>query len=193
MELEGNTTADVSHRGYGNLTNNGWFIRIHGQAYKQALPLSGAPSPISQSAIDSATNVFLPDYDVKDLPADQANNARNLTSAILSKFVSDVQLSFDARISPQQPAGSKFTGGAWKNSWTWPAKTDSRGEIDGWVGLIDTQPSQLPSSAGSEGVVKIDLSTPQAPDSGNASAYLVPTEGISIVSDIGESLARNKP
>lgn len=97
-----------------------------------------------------------------------------------------MQLSFDARIAAEQPAGSRFVGSTWRNSWQWPIKTDSRGEIDGWVGLVENQPGQLPTGAGSDGIVRIELSTPQAPESGNASGYLVPTEGITILSDIGK-------
>lgn len=59
---------------YGNWTNNGWSLRIHGNVYK-------IPN-VSQSKIDDLANVFLIGTSVKDLNATEQAQARNVTKSI---------------------------------------------------------------------------------------------------------------
>lgn len=188
---DGGTDANVDLRGYANYTNNAWFLRIHGQAYKQALPINGEPSPVSQSALDKAANVFLPDVDISRLPANEQANARNLTSAVLSIPQGNIPFEFTVRVSSLQPQ-SNFRGtGNWENRFTWPKRTDSRGELDGWVSLYSTAQGQLPSDQSSNGILRLDVTT-NGTNTGNATAYLVPSEGYTILSDIDDILRVTK-
>lgn len=59
---------------YGNWTESGWNLRIHGNVYK-------VPN-VSQSKIDDLADVFLIGTSVKDLNATEAAQARNVTRSI---------------------------------------------------------------------------------------------------------------
>jgi phosphatidate phosphatase APP1 len=177
-------------RGYANWTNSGWSLRIHGQAYKE--PLSNT-TIVPTSALDDATNVFLPDLDVSQLNNSEKANARNLTSAVLSIPQDNVQLQFVLDVSPAG-AHQNFTSD-WTARIIWPQKTDSQGEFNGWVPLPITPPGQsqpwLPLGNETKDIVKLDVRT-NGTDTGNATAYLVPPEGVLIVSDIDDILRVTK-
>jgi hypothetical protein len=59
-------------------------VRVHGNVYKQP--------DISQDKVDELANKFLIDVDIKNLPQDQQNQARNLTRSIFVVQQEDVQV-----------------------------------------------------------------------------------------------------
>jgi hypothetical protein len=107
--------------GYANYTSQGWNLRIHGQAYRQ--PLSGN-NVVSNKTLDAAANAFLPDFNMDQLQPHEQDNARNLTSAVLSLPQEDVQLVFTLDVA----AGQNITSD-WKGEVTWSIPTDPRGVV----------------------------------------------------------------
>ncbi|KAI5781501.1 hypothetical protein EDC01DRAFT_619731 [Geopyxis carbonaria] len=171
--------------GYANYTSSGWNLRIHGQAYKE--PLANT-TMVPQRVGDEAANVFLPDLDISQLQPDEQTNARNLTAAVLSIPQGGEQLEFTLKVStaPQQ----NFTS-QWNADIRWGVLTDSRGEVDGFVNLPTRNSNDLPDGSNAAGIVKLDVHTTNVP-SGNATAYLVPTKGVTIISDIDDILRVTK-
>jgi len=88
-------------------------------AYKQ--PLSG-PGVVSNRTLDKAANKFLPDFDVSELQPHEQDNARNLTSAILSLLQEGERPVFTLDVSEGQDFHSGWTGVV-----EWANTTDSRG------------------------------------------------------------------
>ncbi|KAG0644209.1 hypothetical protein HOY80DRAFT_878877 [Tuber brumale] len=170
--------------GYANYTPQGWNLRIHGTAYKQSL---SGPGVVSNRTLDKAANKFLPDFDVGDLQPHEQDNARNLTSAILSLPQAGETLLFTLDVSE----GQGFQSG-WTRVVEWAKGTDSRGEIDGFVRLPTNSENDLPDgNATNAKVVELDVHT-NGTDTGNATAYLVPRDGITILSDIDDILRVTK-
>jgi phosphatidate phosphatase APP1 len=165
---------------------------MHGWTYKEPFSFDNSTSIVTTTVLDDAVNVFLPDLNIDQLDANEQTNARNLTSAILSLPQSDVQLEFYLQVLP----GQNFTS---TNSWTarliWPKLTDSRGEFDGFNSIPVTPPGEttswLPDGSSSTEIVRLDVHT-NVTDTGNSSAYLVPPEGIIILSDIDDVLRVTK-
>lgn len=114
-------TTHPSSSGYANYTSQGWNIRIHGLAYKQ--PLSNK-NIVSNKTIDDAANKFLPNLDISQLQPHEQDNARNLTSAILSLPQEHVQLVFTLDVAEDQGVVS-----GWSGKLVWPKLTDSRGMV----------------------------------------------------------------
>lgn len=168
--------------GYANYTGRGWNLRIHGQAYKQ--PLSPRTT-VSNETLDKAANVFLPDLDIDQLQPHEKDNARNLTSAILSLPQEDVQLVFTLNVAE----GQNISGG-WNGEIQWGKLTDSRGEIDGFVQL-PASANDLPPGNTTTQITRLDIHT-NGTDTGNATGYLVPNQGITIISDIDDILRVTK-
>ncbi|CUS09779.1 unnamed protein product [Tuber aestivum] len=170
--------------GYANYTSQGWNVRFHGMAYKQ--PLSG-PGVVSNHTLDEAANKFLPDFDISELQPHEQDNSRNLTSAILSLPQEGERLLFALNAS----GGRGFQGG-WTGVVEWAKTTDSRGEISGFVQLPTNSENGLPDgNATNAMVVELDVHTNRT-DTGNATAYLVPRDGITILSDIDDILRVTK-
>lgn len=78
---------------------------------------------VSNKTIDEAANKFLPDLDISQLQPHEQDNARNLTSAILSLPQEDVQLVFTLDIADDQDVA----GSGWNGKVVWSKPTDSRG------------------------------------------------------------------
>jgi len=135
---------------------------MHGQAYKTPLT--------SGKKLDDAANKFIPKLDISQLTPEQQANARNLTAAIYSLPAQDVQLVFDISSGSRDVFTVNF-----------PNKTDSRGEFGRFIPLDSTQ---FPMT---NKVQRLDIHV-NGTNTGNASAYFVPTEGITVVSDIDDIL-----
>lgn len=175
--------------GYANWTYQGWNLRVHGNVYKK-------PN-VPQSKIDDLANKFLIDTSVKDLPPSQANQARNLTAEIFVVQQGNQNVSFDLVDNYAVPPGLNgglvaATGGAQRL--TYPGVTTDQGDFDTFFPLQNTTgPSGgylLPGNA-TTSIQALNIYT-NGTNSGNASAYLVPTAGITIISDIDDILRVTK-
>lgn len=96
------TTDAVLTQGYGNWTNSGWNLRVHGNVYK-------TPN-ISESKIDELANKFvIGSTPVSQLPPSESAMAVNLTRAIFVVQQKDVNVTIN--VEPAPSAGSDGTAG----------------------------------------------------------------------------------
>lgn len=162
---------------YANFTSQGWNIRFHGNVYKQ-------PN-VSNKTLNDLANVFLPNVNIQNLPQSQADQARNLTAEIFVLQQGDVNVSTislepaNSQGSSGQPGGGgavTATGGT--QNVTLPYPTTPEGDFDVFVpiasnGLTNGNETQL--------IQRLNTYVGNA-TLGNATAYLVPNQGLTIIS-----------
>ncbi|KAJ5464344.1 uncharacterized protein N7458_000030 [Penicillium daleae] len=172
---------------YANWTNSGWNVRFHGNVYKQ-------PNT-SISDLNTLANVFLIDTKITDLPESEQDQARNLTAEIFvvqqpNVAVNAIHLEPAAsQGSSGQPGGggSSNTTGGWQNV-TLPYNTTAEGDFDAFVPIASNG-----LTAGNETSAIQRLNTyVDGASIGNATAYLVPPTGLTVVSDIDDILRITK-
>ncbi|MCJ1369714.1 hypothetical protein MMC20_000926 [Loxospora ochrophaea] len=167
---------------YGNYTDQGWNIRFHGNVFKQ-------PN-ISESDLDNLANGFLIGTSVQSLPPSQASQARNLTAEIYVLQQSNENLTFTLEPAPSAGgSGDNGGGGAvtpkgGQQVVDFPTPTTPEGDYDGFVQINSSGLAQ--GNATSE-IQRLNVYT-NGTDTGNATAYLVPDEGLTIISDIDDIL-----
>ena len=156
---------------YANWTNQGWNVRFHGNVYKQ-------PNT-STSDLNHLANVFVPNVDVTQLPPSQQTQARNLTAEIFVIQQGDVNVS-TIQLESTSNGGTQEL--------TLPYPTTPEGDFDVFV-PIDS--SGL--TAGNETNEIQTLNTyVEGTSLGNATAYLVPNNGLTVISDIDDILRVTK-
>jgi phosphatidate phosphatase APP1 len=171
---------------YANWTDQGWNVRFHGNVYK--IP------DISQSKIDDLANVFLIDTSVDKLPDDQKANARNLTRSIFIVQQGNVNVSISLEPSPMQGADGEPGGGnsieapGGTQNFTLPYETTVEGDFDVFVPIKSN--GLLPGNE-TQNVQRLNVYT-NGTLTGNATAFLLPTQGITFVSDIDDILRVTK-
>jgi hypothetical protein len=171
---------------YANWTDQGWNVRFHGNVYK--FP------DISQSKVDDLANDFLIGTSVDKLDAAGQAQARNLTRSIYVVQQGHVNVSMSLEPSPMQGADGEPGGGnsvqapGGTQNLTLPYETTPEGDFDVFVPI-----KQNGLLAGNEtnNVQRLNVYT-NGTLSGNATAFLVPTEGITFVSDIDDILRVTK-
>ncbi|KAI9712398.1 MAG: hypothetical protein M1820_001611 [Bogoriella megaspora] len=190
-DLDATPTSALQRRPYGNFTDNGWQVRFNGFIYK-------TPN-ISEDRLASYANAFVVgNYD--ELPADEQANARNLTSEIFIVQQGNVQVTVD------------LVAGDQRESITLPYNTTDEGDFDVFVPLSGSHQGDnanggsTGTNAGGNSTGSLDFddgnSTDRiqtfqsyvrgAADTGNATAYLVPAEGYTTISDIDDILRVTK-
>lgn len=188
-------------RGYANWTGEAWNLHVHAWAYKQALSPANV-SLVADAVLDRAADVFVPGLTMSELTPAERTNARNMTSALLAVPQSGKQLEFRLTVAPPHAANWS----AWTARIVWPRATDARGEADGWAPLPRAPPDEpqspwLPDGAQTAAIVRLDVQTytnGSATDTaavaatGNSSAWLVPPEGVVVLSDIDDILRLTK-
>lgn len=172
---------------YANWTSSGWNVRFHGNVYKQ-------PNT-SVSDLNKLADVFLIDTKITDLPASQQDQARNLTAEIFVIQQSHVAVNTihlepaASQGSSGQPGGggsSNTTGGS--QDITLPYNTTAEGDFDAFVPIASNG-----LTAGNQTTAIQRLNTyVEGASIGNATAYLVPPTGITVVSDIDDILRVTK-
>lgn len=185
-DLAASPTLALNVPPYANWTDQGWNVRIHGNIYKQ-------PN-ISMDKLNSLTNIFLIDTDVEDLPADEANQARNLTSEIFIVQQDNEQVLIDfvqnVAINSSTDSGAiNAAGGA--QTITMPYNTTAEGDFDSFMVLQNTTGTtggHLLRGNETNQIQLLNTYVKGAAETGNATAFLVPTTGITIISDIDDIL-----
>ncbi|KAI0136973.1 hypothetical protein BJ170DRAFT_711002 [Xylariales sp. AK1849] len=174
-DLAAKPTQVLNLPGYGNWTDQGWNVRIHGNVFKQP--------DISQDKVDDLANVFLIGTDIKDLPEDQQNQARNLTTEIFVVQQKDqnVTINFvnDVSVQPDASGGVINAEGGTQNI-TLPFLTTDEGDFDTFVTLANTTGSgggHLIAGNATQSIQALN-SYANGTDTGNATAYLVPPTGL---------------
>lgn len=171
---------------YANWTDQGWNVRIHGNIYKQ-------PNT-SIDTLNSLANKFLIGTDIQDLPADQQDQARNLTAEIFVVQQDNEQVKVDfvnnVAVNPNTDSGAiNAKGGA--QTITMPYNTTAEGDFDSFVVLQNTtvtNGSYLMPGNETSSLQLLDVYVQGAAETGNATAFLVPTDGITIISDVDDIL-----
>lgn len=144
---------------------------MHGNVYKQ-------PN-IPESKLDDLADKFLIDTSVDELPPDQAAHARNVTAEIFVTHQRDVDLTFNI----QTPSGDS-------QRIDFPYSTTTLGDFDAFV-EIETGDLADGDSANEIQRLHVDAVGTDI-SNGHAIAYLVPPIGITIISDIDDTLRVTK-
>ena len=156
---------------YANYTKKGWNVRFHGNVYKQP--------DTSKGKLNDLANIFLIDVDIKNLPKSEQEQARNLTAEIF------VLQQGDVKVSPIT-LESVDTGGT--QDIELPYKTTAEGDFDVFVPIAS---NGLLNGDETKEIQYLNTYVGGATE-GNATAYLVPTEGLTVISDIDDILRVTK-
>lgn len=159
---------------YANWTSQGWNVRFHGNVYK-------TPN-LSNNTLDDFTNTLLIGTSVSNLTAAEQAMSRNLTSEILVIQQGNVQPTF--KLMPTPTSG----GPQVIQTVYFPYNTTVEGDYDSFVPIED---NSIYAGNATDQIQKVDVYTNGA-SLGNASAYLVPATGVTIVSDIDDILRVTK-
>jgi hypothetical protein len=144
----------------------------------------------TEKQLDIRASIFLVGSHFKNLPENEKANARNLTAEIFVVQQGDQVVQMD--LSVPQPTDSQNQGGVpasgGKQTIVMPYLTTPEGDFD------DFMPIKLegitPGNATSK-IQKLDVFA-KGSKIGNATAYLVPPEGFTIISDIDDILRVTK-
>jgi Uncharacterized conserved protein (DUF2183) len=185
-DIDALPTQALNIPGYGNWTNSGWNLRVHGNIFKQ-------PN-ISEEKINDLANVFLIDTSVEELPPSEAAQARNLTRSIYVVQQGEVNVTVDIEPAPsagssgEQGGGGGVTPAGGSQRVTLPDPTTDQGDFDVFVPLSD-QGFADGNTTGPPQRINVYVNGTEA---GNATSYLVTTEGLTIISDIDDILRVTK-
>ncbi|KFY61131.1 hypothetical protein V497_03141 [Pseudogymnoascus sp. VKM F-4516 (FW-969)] len=188
-DLDAQPTKVLNIPGYANWTEDGWSLLVHGNVYKQ-------PN-ISESKLNDLANVFLIGTDIKDLPESQQVQARNLTAEIFVVAQDHVNISFTVVPDVAQPsgqAGALVVAKAGSQEIIFPEQTTDEGDFAQFIGLKNTT-----GTGGSHLLAGNDTTSIQVLNyyalnatGGNATGYLVPPTGFTVISDIDDILRVTK-
>ncbi|EXJ88880.1 hypothetical protein A1O3_01944 [Capronia epimyces CBS 606.96] len=187
-DLAASPTQVLNIPGYGNWTNDGWNLRVHGNVFKQ-------PN-ISNDTVDHLANTFLIGTSVADLPPSQQDQARNLTREIYVVQQGNQNVTMDILPGPEfgssgQPGGGGgVTAAGGEQVVTLPHPTTPEGDFDVFI-PIDNTSLALTAGVGDVPPQRLNVYT-QGTDSGNATSYLVSDQGLTIISDIDDILRVTK-
>ncbi|KAI9883477.1 MAG: hypothetical protein M1823_004767 [Watsoniomyces obsoletus] len=174
---------------YGNWTDQGWNLRFRGNVYKQP--------DILRKRLDQLTNVFLIGTSVQKLPQDQADQARNVTASIFIVQQEKQNVTFHLEAAPSfGSSGEPGVGGAvtpeggWQNI-TLPYPTTNMGDFDVFLPLQNVSGKGLRPGNATNQLQRMNVYA-NGSILGNATSYLVPPEGLTLVSDIDDILRVTK-
>lgn len=149
---------------------------------------------IQQSKLDDLANVFLIDTSVEELPPDQAAQARNLTASIFVIQQGDVNVTFNLRPAPvagssgEPGGGGAVTPSGGSQQIKFPYPTTDQGDFDAFVQIEN---GGLEAGNATKNIQRLNVYT-EGSILGNATAYLVPPSGITVISDIDDILRVTK-
>ncbi|KAI1498619.1 hypothetical protein F5X99DRAFT_392874 [Biscogniauxia marginata] len=188
-DLAAKPTQVLNIPGYANWTDQGWNVRVHGNVYKQP--------DITQEKLDDLANVFLIGTDIDELQPNEQAQARNLTASIFVVQQDDrnVTINFenDVAVRPDASGGVvNAEGGA--QSIQLPYETTSQGDFDAFIILQNTtgpDGGHLVAGNATNSIQALNMYA-NGTLTGNATAYLVPPTGLTIISDIDDILRITK-
>ena len=149
---------------------------------------------IEQSKLDDLANVFLIDTSVDKLPPDQAAQARNVTASIFVVQQDNVNVTFDLRPAPlagssgEPGGGGAETPSGGSQQIKFPYPTTDQGDFDAFVQI---QNEGLAAGNATNKVQRLNVYA-EGSNIGNATSYLVPPSGITVISDIDDILRVTK-
>jgi hypothetical protein len=162
-------------------------LRFRGNVFKQ-------PN-ISESKLDDLANVFLVGTSIQQLPPAEQTQARNLTAEIYVVQQGGVNVTMN--IEPASSQGSDgtaggsnaITAGGGAQNITLMGQTTSEGDFDQFLPLKNVSGPGgylLPGNA-TTSIQRLNVFT-QGTETGNATSFLVPEAGLTIISDIDDIL-----
>jgi hypothetical protein len=169
---------------YGNWTNEGWNVRFHGNVYKQ-------PN-VSNDTLNRLANVFLVGTDINQLNETEQDEARNVTAEIfvVQQGNQTVQIDIEAApsqgSSPQSGGSGVITPPGGNQSFILPYPTSPEGDFDVFVPIANASGGLLAGNE-TDQLQRLNVYAHGA-TLGNATAYLVPPTGFTVVSDIDDIL-----
>jgi len=172
---------------YANWTDQGWNVRFHGNIYKQ-------PNTSTQD-LNNLANKFLIGTSIDQLPESQQDQARNLTAEIFVVQQGNVQVA-PIHIEPagsqgssgQPGGGGGTTGSGGTQDITLPYNTTDEGDFDVFLPI---QSNGLTAGNQTNQIQRVNTYV-SGTTLGNATAYLVPPTGLTIISDIDDILRVTK-
>ncbi|ESZ92842.1 hypothetical protein SBOR_6773 [Sclerotinia borealis F-4128] len=190
-DLAAAPTQVLNIPGYANWTNEGWNLRVHGNVFKQ-------PN-ISESKLDELANIFLVGTSIEDLPAAQQTQARNLTAEIFIVQQGNVNVSFSLEPAASQGGDGESDGGGavtpagGAQNITLVGQTTVEGDYDQFIQIANVSGSGGYLAPGNDttDIQRLNVYT-DGTLTGNATSYLVPESGITIISDIDDILRVTK-
>jgi hypothetical protein len=144
-------------------------------------------------------NIFLIGTDITQLPPAQQTQARNLTAEIFVVQQGNVNVSFHIEPASSQGAdgtnggGNAMTPGGGAQNITLVGETTDQGDFDQFLPIanISGQGGYLLPGNETTSLQRLNVYT-DGTLTGNATSYLVPTAGITIISDIDDILRITK-
>ncbi|KIN01425.1 hypothetical protein OIDMADRAFT_122409 [Oidiodendron maius Zn] len=186
-DLAATPTQVLNIPGYANWTENGWNLRFHGNVFKQ-------PN-ISESKLDDLANAFLVGTSIQQLPPTEQTQARNLTSEIYVVQQPYVNVTFNIEPATinSDGNGAPTTHGGGSQKVALQGETTIEGDYDQFLQLANVSgpAGYLLPGNGTTNIQRLNVYA-NGTDTGNSTAYLVPTTGLTIVSDIDDILRVTK-
>ncbi|KAL8849512.1 MAG: hypothetical protein Q9221_005519 [Calogaya cf. arnoldii] len=177
---------DQYDRGYGNWTDRGWNLRFHGNIYKQP--------PTSEEKLNDLANIFLIDTSIEELAPDQQAQTRNLTASIFVLQQDNENVTMSLRPAPtagasgEQGGGGAVTPSGGSQQVRLPDPTTEQGDFDAFVQI---ESDGLADGNSTNDIQRLNVYA-EGSNIGNATAYLVPPTGFTIISDIDDILRITK-
>lgn len=139
-------------------------------------------------------NGFLVGTSIQALPPSQASQARNLTAEIYILQQSNQNVTFSIAPAPtagasgEQGGGGAVTPSGGSQQVKFPTPTTEEGDFDGFVQIND---DGLAAGNSTSEIQRMNVYT-EGDINGNATAYLVPPTGLTVISDIDDILRVTK-
>lgn len=169
---------------YANWTDEGWNVRFHGNVYKQ-------PNT-SNETLDNLANIFLVGTSIQQLNATEQDEARNVTAEIfvVQQGNQTVQMNLEPApsngASPQSGGSGAITPSGGNQSFILPYATTPEGDFDVFVPIANATGGLLAGNE-TDQIQRLNVYA-NGSDLGNATAYLVPPTGLTVVNDIDDIL-----
>lgn len=171
-------------RGYGNWTDQGWSLRFRGSVYKQ-------PN-IANQMLHALASMFLLGASLKKLPPSNYAHSLNMTRSVFILKQSHTKVSFRVTpdISPDAAVDDPdiLTG---VQDIDVPGVTNMEGDFDSFIEIKNVSGAFPIPGNETRKTQRLKLYA-HGTDIGNATAYLIPPEGLTLISDIDDVLRVSK-
>ncbi|OJD24144.1 hypothetical protein ACJ73_04495 [Blastomyces percursus] len=169
---------------YGNWTDQGWSLRFRGSVYKQ-------PN-IADKMLHALASMFLLGVSIKKLSPENYAHSLNMTRSVFILKQSHTKVSF--RVTPDTSPGALADD---TEIWTEgqdidvPGVTNMEGDFDSFIEIRNVSGAFPIPGNETRKTQRLKLYA-YGTDTGNATAYLIPPEGLTLISDIDDVLRVSK-
>ncbi|KAG5297701.1 DUF2183 superfamily domain-containing protein [Histoplasma ohiense] len=177
-------TEVLTISGYGNWTDQGWSLRFRGSIYKQ-------PN-IADKMLHGLASMFLLGASLKELPPPNYAHSLNMTRSVFILKQSHTKVSF--RVTPDIPPGYPDEDTeplVTEQDIDVPGVTNMEGDFDSFIEIKNVSGAFPIAGNETRKTQRLKLYA-HGTDTGNATAYLIPPEGLTLISDIDDVLRVSK-